>query len=76
MQKRHFIVQEVNGDYHLKEIDSAIAKAISIFGTITGQYQAVEASDWFFYFMNCPISASRANEIAEKLSHDFLEGKR
>jgi hypothetical protein len=74
MQKRHFVVKERNGEYELREIDPTLAKSMHIFGIITGEYQSVESSNSFFYF--CPMTASRANEIAAKLSQEMLEGKR
>jgi hypothetical protein len=73
MQKRDFIVKELNGEYELKEIDPTIAKAMHIFGVITGEYHSVETSNCFFYF--CPMTASRANEVAAKLSQELLQDK-
>ncbi|MEO1289752.1 MAG: hypothetical protein AAFV93_18470 [Chloroflexota bacterium] len=74
MQRRHFLVKEVEGDYQLKEIDPTIANAISLFGTITGQCHSVESIHWTFYFMNAHVSAHRADVIASQLTQNFLEG--
>lgn len=76
MQRRHFLVQEHNSNYKLKEIEPAIARGIELFGTITGQYRAIESIHWTFYFMNCRVSNNRADEIAAELTQDFLQGRR
>lgn len=70
MQKRHFIVREVDGEFQLKEIDSSIANAMSLFGIPKGEYQGSEYHNIFYYF--CPISAQRASDIAGKLSREML----
>ena len=76
MQKRHFLVREVNGDYKLREIDAAIADGINEFGTMTGSFNSVESVRWIFYFMNCNIGINRADKVAAQLTQDFLMGKR
>lgn len=76
MQKRHFLVREVDGDYELREIDPAVAHGISEFGTMIGSCNAIESSRWIFYFMNCNIGINRADKIAAQLTNDFLLGKR
>lgn len=70
MQKRHFVVREVDGKYQTKEIEATVAQSMSIFGIPMGEYQTVEVSHHYFYF--CPMTASRAKEIAEKLSQELL----
>ena len=76
MQKRHFLVREVNGDYQLREIDSAIANGITEFGTMTGSYHSIESTRWFFYFMNCNVATTRADAVAAQLSQELLLGRR
>ncbi|MEL6308208.1 MAG: hypothetical protein AAFV98_01560 [Chloroflexota bacterium] len=76
MQRRHFLVQERDSSYELKEIAPAIAHGIALFGTTTGQYRAIESIRWTFYFMNCKISSDRADDIAAELTEDFLQGRR
>jgi hypothetical protein len=73
MQKRHFVVREVDGDYQLKEVDATIANSMSHFGITMGEYHTVEVSNIFFYF--CPMTAHRANEIAARLSEKVLSGE-
>lgn len=73
MQKRHFVVREVDGDYQAKEIEAPIAKAMSQFGITMGEYQTVEVSNIFFYF--CPMTAHRAKEIAAQLSQKVLNNQ-
>ncbi len=76
MQRRHFLVKEVDGEYKLREIDAAIGQGMERFGTITGRCHAVQSIHWTFYFMHCQIDRDRANDIARELTHDFLSGKR
>ena len=76
MQRRHFLVRENEGNYQLREIDSTIAHAMSLFGTITGQCHSVESVNWTFYFMNSQISEQRADKIATQLTNEFLQGIR
>ena len=76
MQRRHFLVKEVEGEYKLREIEAAIGEGIQRFGIITGRCHTVESIYWTFYFMHCQIDKDRANDIAEELTHDFLRGRR
>ncbi len=71
MQHRHFLVHGEEGDYKLREIDSVIAKGISLFGIITGKSYTIESEQWVFYFMNFHISEERADAIAQELMHDL-----
>lgn len=74
MQKRHFLVRDVDGDYQLRELDSQIAEGVNQF--TSKQTIKVESIHWIFYFMNCHITADKAYEIAEQLTQEFLDGKR
>lgn len=76
MPQRHFLVKEDDGAYQLREIDTEIANGIRQLGKITGHYHTVEATNLTFYFMNCSLSQSQADKIAEDLSQDLLNGKR
>lgn len=75
MQRRHFLVKPENNEYKLREIQPELAESISKFGTSAGQYYAVDAGSWIFYFMNCSISKDHAEKISEELAQDFLNGK-
>lgn len=76
MQKRHFLVREVHGDYKLREIEPTIAEGVNEFGTMTGSFNTVESVRWIFYFMNCNIGINHADKVAAELTQDFLMGKR
>jgi hypothetical protein len=71
MPKRHFIVNKLKKEYVLKEIDNPIAKAVSVFGVVKGEYRTQEEAFVFFYFF--PVSRKAANELAKKLSLDLLQ---
>ncbi len=74
MQKRHFLVREVDGDYQLKELEEKLADSVNQF---TGKHTIiVESIHWIFYFMNCNMTSERAYEIAQQLTQEFLDGKR
>ena len=73
MRKRNFIVIEHNKEYVLKEIDTTIAKAMNIFGVAKGEYTEEDESNSFFYF--CSVNPNQANEMAAKLSREYLEGR-
>lgn len=76
MQRRHFLVKEVQGNYQLREIDATLANAMQLFGIITGQCHSVESVHWTFYFMNSDVSECRADMIATQLTNEFLQSKR
>lgn len=76
IQRRHFLVREVNDDYQLKELDAAIAHALHQVGTTMGLCTSVHECHWTFYFMNSNISPAEADNVAAKLAHEFQEGKR
>jgi hypothetical protein len=78
-QRRHFLVREVEGDYQLKEIPAEIGASIDTYGARTGEcrkYYSVESIHWTFYFINSQISRKRADEVAEQLTHEFMQGMR
>jgi hypothetical protein len=76
IQRRHFLVKEMNGEYVLKELDPAIARGIRRFGTLTGRFHSVKSIRWIFYFMHCNISPADADHVAAQLTQEFLEGQR
>lgn len=76
MHYRHFLVKEEDCDYQLREIDTAVANGIRLFGTITGQSYTVTVGKCTFYFMNTSISLQQANTIASELAEDILEANR
>ena len=76
MQYRHFLVEEKEGDYKLREIDAVIANGISLFGIITGQCHTVESQAWKFYFMNSHLSEQHADTLAQELSEQYLKENR
>ena len=71
MQRRHFLVCEVDNTLKLKEIDPQLARGIWQFGAIEGHYTSVEMAHWTFYFLNTNVTRCRANEIAAQLAHEF-----
>jgi hypothetical protein len=71
MRKRHFIVNKLKKEYVLKEIDTPIATAVSVFGVVKGEYRTQDEHFVFFYFF--PVSRKAANELAIKLSQDLLQ---
>lgn len=84
MQKRHFLVREIDGILRLREIDPAIAHRLHVFGTPIGSCERsrgqaihkVESIRWFFYFLNTNMTRDRADEIAAQLTEEFMNGTR
>ncbi len=76
IQRRHFLVREVQDDYQLRELDATIAQAIHQVGTTMGLCTSVQECHWTFYFMNSNISPREADTVAARLAQEFQEGKR
>lgn len=79
VQRRHFLVRETEDGYQLREIDPDIAHGVDQYGTTTGECKrlyAVESIHWTFYFVNARINRRHADEIAEQLTQEFLNGER
>ena len=68
MRRRHYIVCPQANDYHLREIDAAIAHGIRQVGMVD-RYKHHEGNTlWNFYFFNTRITQEQARCIIQ----DFM----
>jgi len=74
-QYRHFLVKAVEGQFHMREIDAAIAQGIEQFGITVGQCATAKSEQWIFYFLHQDIPHERANEIAKELVQEIAPDK-
>lgn len=82
LERRHFLVREVNGRYELRELEPDIAHGLSQYGFPTGEFTtpadqiySVHSIHWTFYFLHSQISRERADEVAAELTQQFLNNQ-